>query len=501
MRPVLQHLLRDVQLPAEVTRMLVGLSQVDGVSMALSANPFLDEETWTALYPAKPVPPVEVASNLCRRRLNAAQRAHVLAVEKRSAPLVTFLRFNVLAADEQRALAERRKISPALFETFVTQRWADPNLVRPLVFACKGQPMLDWVATAPPGALGDDELMNLLVDFSSWGPTTDSAATGARRNSALRRLFHTRPVALEVLEADTVDENLLTPAAGCRFLTADGARYIAGLRGEPLTHQLVSSRSFALLALVNNPTVDDEVLNALDEHFRGTGGQLAFTICNAVARRRERNHRAVSPRYEEIDDPEILRRLVFRALPASYDGERARYKSFDALALARNPHLGAYAARIGEWLRMDHSPARTDVRVEERLAAAEVFAANYPTDKTARWVRAHREASERAKARTTASVPASTHGVAPQTALDQPTITPEEVQRWKGVVLTTTELRSRIGPVAVPVTHMGIATAAFEHIYERFGADSRSWELLFSLDEAVTGPLGDLLSTVAAIAA
>jgi hypothetical protein len=313
------------------------------VHSEMSLNPRLPSTVWRVLWGKRPE--LARATALVARPLPRPDRDLVLKSETRSKVLGLLVEHNELSFDEQETVAEFS--SEKLAETLLAQSWVDPAIRKRIALNAGGMPLLEELAYGQLGQFDALEAADLVAKFSQWGPQDHF-----RERSFLVRLLLLRRPELLDLAARSDQDVLVTTAAGVLGLPEPLARVIAGLadgQNPGLDDEQLIARKFALLALVNNPSVPLSLVKEVVERVKDLPDLEQAT--SSLPRRTKRPD--VVPSAADASGPE-LNWLLSRSLPSDYGPGRFA----DLLELLGNPHLEerdmlSVRAGLSSWLLGD----------------------------------------------------------------------------------------------------------------------------------------------------
>ena len=233
----------------------------------LADNPFLDEGLVAELLSRRPRLSAAVTTSLLSRRLSSVTQIAVVSSETRVAPLLDFLDANedCLASDVVAALLS--KVSNVSVLSRLSQVPSlTPAQRRKVVTQAGGLCLLEFLLedAYDACAVSLPDLVGFLSTVESWR----TRGLHSLYRVKLSALLHARPEVVAPLVAcfdpGRVPDTLLTPLAGCRFLTDLSAqRVVAGLLPDGSFVGDLGVLRYGLLSLVYNPVCSAEVLDAL----------------------------------------------------------------------------------------------------------------------------------------------------------------------------------------------------------------------------------------------
>ena len=303
----------------------------------LADNPVLDEGLVVELLSRRPRLPAAVTASLLSRRLSSGTQHAVVSSEVRVEPLLQFLdgSEDCLASGAVDSLLSRASNESVLFRLSQVPSLT-PAQRRTAVTQAGGLCLLEFllVDAYDACAVSLPDLVGLLSTFESWR----GRGQHSRYRLLLSALLHARPEVVVPLVAcfdpGRVPDSLLTPLAGCRFLTAlSSQRVVAGLLPDGLFVGDLGALRYGLLSLVYNPVCAAPVLAELGELRAADGSDRSdFLRAPLLFRSRTRWPRpTVSVGYESVDEA-VLGWLVSRATSGSA-------RLWDVPALLENPAL------------------------------------------------------------------------------------------------------------------------------------------------------------------
>jgi hypothetical protein len=294
----------------------------------LAYNPDLTPVVWRKLW-GNTRPSAAMAKNLVSRTLDKEQRALVISRENRVGVLKLLITHNVLDRDEQELLVAKGTVGDVLLK----QHWFDEDLRKPVALHTGGLSLLEELALSPIERFDDDETRTLLKNHADWtGFLSKPSSTNAR---LMRILFGRRPAAGEgLLEAAEPRPEMLTALAGSANLTVEQARKITAFDNGIcwLTEAEAENLRFCLMALAANPRCSLDVVNALGKSF-----PKGHDVSQAATRRYGRE--AVTGRYADVTEPDVLDWLIGRSCPSNSSYGYRQGRPIELIDLARNPHL------------------------------------------------------------------------------------------------------------------------------------------------------------------
>ena len=303
----------------------------------LADNQFLDEGLVAELLSRRPRLSAAVTASLLSRRLSSDTQLFVVSSETRVEPLLDFLDAN----EDCLASGVVDKLLSKVSNLSVLSRLSQiPSLTpvqrRAVVTQAGGLCLLEFllVDAYDACAVSLPDLVGFLSTVESWR----TRGLHSRYRLRLSALLHVRPEVVAPLVAcfdpGRVPDTLLTPLAGCRFLTdLSSQRVVAGLSPDGLFVGDLGVLRYGLVSLVYNPVCSAEVL----EELRGVRAspyeaRTDFLRAPLEFRSRTRFPRpTVSVGYESVDES-VLGWLVSRAVSGSA-------RLWDMPALLENPLL------------------------------------------------------------------------------------------------------------------------------------------------------------------
>jgi hypothetical protein len=360
---------------------------------ALARNPFISEETWFALYTAKPLPPAARASCLVRRPLSQAQIDWVTSVESRSTVFEDILKYYEINSTGQQRLASGKGLSQTTARCLIDADWVSDEVRETAARRAKGVALLRWLIRVPVEQCSTTEGAKLVLAFNSWiGKTIP-------RRMAME-LVDRRPDLIPAIIAYGPGHFLYGTALASRRFTSDALATvaIAGIanRAKAAKAKLIAAqagvestdrgnvRRFDMLLvhyenqmanLIENPAVSPErahqAKDAVAEFTVNTSGNSAERAWYRRSKDQPGGYDAMSGAlrepYETISDPTVLRYLLSK-LALQNNG----------LALASlgvNPNLGKLADEVANRLRFGLG---WDLSSTERSAVISRFCELYP---------------------------------------------------------------------------------------------------------------------------
>ena len=371
----------------------------------LADNQFLDEGLVAELLSRRPRLSAAVTAALLSRRLSSDTQHAVVSSETRVAPLLDFLDANEDCLASSVVAALLSKVSNVSVLSRLSQVPSlTPAQRRAAVTQAGGLCLLEFLLedAYDACAVSLPDLVGFLSTVESWR----TRGLHSLYRLKLSALLHARPVVVAPLVAcfdpGRVPDTLLTPLAGCRFLTDLSAqRVVAGLLPDGSFVGDLGVLRYGLLSLVYNPVCSAEVLDAL-RGVRVKYGEFRTDFLRAPLAFRSRTRfprPTVSVGYESVDET-VLDWLVSRATSGSA-------RLWDVPALLENPALTRPQAQellnkvLSSYYGADEvfSPDRLLELVDRFVVrfpdlAYQVAAARVQRDRNAVLLRAARSSSE-----------------------------------------------------------------------------------------------------------
>ena len=391
--PVVAHAAWPESVIAQVEAACLSRSELHD---ALARNPFITEATWLALYTAKPLPSARRAEQLVCRPLSDVQAAWAASIETRSSVMECVLDCHQVDQSVLDRLARGQALSQSTAAHVARADWVNADTKEAVARKASGLALLRWFASA--GSTQCDQAAGEEL-ISTWDDWWDERLS---LNGLVRLLGERRPELHEAAIARGPGFAMFRPVLTSRHLSKPklAKSAIAQIRAQvavadaviakptsgPVTYpervaanraeRQLNDLASDLIRLVDNPVVAPELATEAYEVF----GAVSYNVsCRAVEQAYRRRcsttlgahdpmDRAITTPYEQVSDPKELAYLV-RSLHGSGPSDPR------LLALAANPHLGAWACEIANRLRggVVGSDAMPDW-----VTAVEVFGANYP---------------------------------------------------------------------------------------------------------------------------
>jgi hypothetical protein len=365
----------------------------------LARNPFISEEAWFALYPAKLLPPAPRALCLVRRPLSAAQVAQVAANETRSSVLEEVLAHYEIDQAAQQRLACGKGLSQTTAQYLLEAVWVDDRVKELVARKASGVALLRWLANSTTEQCSTESGAALMRAWPEW-------TAGKKLPSSLcRGLVDKRPDLHPAVIACGPGHGLYDLVLASRYFTSEALAYVAtaqlkaragkakiGLAAarrmyasSPMganfhlsirrTEALLRHCELQLADLIANPAVSP----AQARHAKAAAASFSIrsgaNAAESAFCRRAKQHvgaydlmgGALTTPYEQISDAKTLDYLLSR-LALRNDGQ--------ALAsLACNPYLGKRARDVAARLRFGLG---RDLRAAQRREVMEQFCSLYP---------------------------------------------------------------------------------------------------------------------------
>lgn len=415
--------------------------------LPLAQNPGLSEDVWFELLPVKGKLNIDLALALVSRKLTPAQQEHVIRTERRVRVLEAMLTRNSATMEPrlQQLLAASRHLTPGLAESWAARKVLDRSVVREVSLKAGKDAQLDWMLSASPEELSDEEAAGFLAEWSSWSPDFQ------RSDVRLVRLLTIRPVLLEraVRHRSWV---VRRAAASCRHLLDECLQLeVTGLpaaRGNPYgwaEHQPVVE------ALLRNPSARRSVVSLLEAELRGVPGLTH--LHGRCALFLSSGEEEVTVPWSEAEGP-AAKRVISHVLGSWYGSPE---RMWDLAAVCANPHLQGEEER---WVRASLTCALSSERRHrgEVLEAAALFEGLYgPLERF--------------------PDPPPPPRPEPYVARWPETWTDEFVSSW---------LVSDFGRGTMP-------NRMNEFLTTHLGTDLRAWELVLTVVNDFTGTIGELV--------
>lgn len=302
---------------------------------ALLQNEFveLDSEVLDRLYTKKRKPSADDAVALLSRPLSDAQIKKVLLLETRTRPIQALCETNRLSEELVKVAFEQKKIAETVATTLVKHGFLEDESLDPVLreraAVLAGPPsMLRWMDTS---ATKTEEAVKATLSSSSL----DHPHRLRREDRpVLSRVIEAYPSSIETLVRPEISSSVLQVVCASRHLSKDLQQKVISVA---LAHPDQTGVEFALLALVNHPVCEKEVVESVKNSF-----QSASKAQDAASRRLKdwEKKPTVTVSYSEVSDPGVLSWMVKRA--TSFDGRQGFYtppKPFEVAALCHNPNL------------------------------------------------------------------------------------------------------------------------------------------------------------------
>lgn len=367
---------------------------------SLAHNAFISESTWSALYPAKPLPPAKRAADLVSRPLSDDQAAWVASIETRSSVLELVMVTHQLDPAAQDRLASGKALSQTTACYLIDAEWATPAAKEAAARKAGGVALLRWFAHATIAQCPLDSATELIRTWNSWaGPELGASSLVRRlveRRIDLYPLIASREPTHPLFGAMLASRHFSDPALAKLAIgrikgvgkvatravdaavdTHRGAYADATLRERAQSAKRLLIKYEQLLGkLIANPAVSPEqaskahkVAMVITRREVGinTAENAYLRRCAATLGTYDPMAGALTDPYEQLSDPLAIAYLV-KDLSVGFDG-------FAHVALAHNPQLGHHAPVVAAQLGYGLS---WNVTVPEAKAAVAAFSANYP---------------------------------------------------------------------------------------------------------------------------
>jgi hypothetical protein len=441
--PPSDHLLRSAAIAPEIQPAL--MAEYPG---AMAFNEHLCMEALQIVSDPRKLP-AAAAKALLGRPVPVDRLRAWATKERRATPLRALMEANPGHVDDE-LVDMLGKATPEVLGAAINSEGVSAAKALETLARVDPESRLSWLASVPPSAVSDADVIAQMAEFASWA---DDIKARARRSAACALLVAVRPGVIDALLTHSQHDSLVVAIAGSASLVDEAAQH----RVLDLCVAAPYRYDFAVVALAANPTVHQSVRERIATLTTAQVGASRLDDAKHFARRNK-------PRQDvpvaDVGDREVLRDLLRRALPTEHkhQGRPAlawqlcfndNLEETECMELAKLVGFCAFGARPRALPRWAGDEAAEHVTARF-AAAASVFTDARPTV----WAAPERE------------------------HLGDPADLGADVQR-----------------LGWPVAPLADAVA------EALGADVMAWRVALSLVDSFTGTCAELVTVARATAA
>ena len=466
----------------------------------LADNRFISNETWYALYTAKPLPPVERAVQLVNRPLSDEQVEWVCSVETRATVMRLILAYHEVSTVALSRLACGKGLSQVTARQLIEADWVTSTIKEQVARKAGGNALVRWLgssdlaqcSTANGEAIISDtvlwgkskvvshQLMRILVDRR---PDLYRSIIKVGMGHPLFRLVLGSRHLTDPKLAESATAQILNIAYQCvavnRSAKPDDGTNLEHMRRKDAARRLLRACERFTAELIANTAVAPALAKAAYEQFT-TQTRRFGRVADAYAARQQVHEGGYDPMahaivesYDSISDPVVLAYVVDRMVTR---------RGLALADLARNPHLGKHAETVAMWLGRS---LYWDLTPNEADGVLAVFQANYPEQE----IELAYGRSRTTSWETTPEVPKALYVTGDLSST-----------RW---MRTNEEPPAKVMPKRYPLALSLINALSAEaycgiaaYIAKRLGQNATAWQTFFALaDELASSDLDTLCDT------